>query len=116
MHICRLLATVAERLARRANTFPSRPVLGSFVVMLVGVNLAFMAYGVVYTAATRWSGAATSIVCPWPWPSAKVYDPQGLYERSGAPGPYSAGIWSRWESAQPQGPPTGESRGYPRSC
>jgi hypothetical protein len=80
-------------------------VLASFVVMLVGVNLAFVAYGIVYTAVTRWSGAATAVVCPWPWPSAKVYDPQGFYEKSGAPGPFSEGIWSSWESAQPDGRP-----------
>ena len=97
---------VAERLARRAGILPTRPVLGSFLTMLVGVNLAFMTYGVVYTAVTRWSGAATSIVCPWPWPSAKVYDPQGFYEQSGAPGPFSEGIWSTWESAQPSGRPS----------
>ena len=83
--------TVAERLARRAGLLPTRPVLGSFLTMLVGVNLAFMTYGVVYTAVTRWSGAATSTVCPWPWPSAKVYDPQGFYEQSGVPGPFSEG-------------------------
>jgi hypothetical protein len=98
--------TVAERLARRAGILPTRPVLGSFLTMLVGVNLAFMTYGVVYTAVTRWSGAATSIVCPWPWQSAKVYDPQGFYEQSGASGPFSEGIWSTWESAQPSGRPS----------
>lgn len=97
--------TVAEKLARRAKIFAGRPVLGSFVVMLVGVNLAFMTYGLVYTAVTRWSGAATSVVCWWPWPSAKIYDLQGFYEQAGAPGPYSAGIWSTWESAQPHGCP-----------
>jgi len=95
--------TVAERLARRARLLPTRPVLGSFLTMLVGVNLAFITYGVVYTAVTRWSGAATSVVCPWPWPSAKVYDPQGFYEQRGSPGPFSEGIWSTWESAQPSG-------------
>src|SRR5271163_3516290 len=98
--------TVAERLAHRAGLLPTRPVLGSFLTMLIGVNLAFMTYGVVYTAVTLWCGAATSIVCPWPWPSAKVYDPQGFYERSGAPGPFSEGIWSTWESAQPSGRPS----------
>ena len=96
--------TVAERLARRANILPSSArssPLGSVRRHgFVGVNVAaFMAYGLVYTAVTRWSGAATSVVCPWPWPSAKVYDPQGFYERNGAPGPYSEGIWSTWESA-----------------
>ncbi|MGO8936714.1 MAG: hypothetical protein ACLP3C_34230 [Mycobacterium sp.] len=40
--------------------------------MLVGVNLAFMAYGLVYAAVTRWSGAATSVVCPWPWPRRRA--------------------------------------------
>src|SRR5208282_6212270 len=48
--------TVAEKLAQRAKVFPRRPTLGSFVVMLVVVNLAFMIYGMTYTAVTRWSG------------------------------------------------------------
>jgi hypothetical protein len=56
---------------------------------LVVVNLAFMIYGVAYTAVIRSSGAATSVVCPWPYPSAKIYDPQGFYEQSGQPGLYS---------------------------
>ena len=97
--------TVAEKLARRAGIFKHRPALGSFAVMLVVVNLAFMIYGLTYTAIIRWSGAATSVVCPWPWPSAKIYDPQGFYERSGQPGPYSEGKWSTWMSAQPSGRP-----------
>jgi Spirocyclase AveC-like len=97
--------TVAEKLAQRAKISPRRPALGSFAVMLVVVNLAFMIYGVTYTAVTRWSGAATSVVCPWPYPSAKIYDPQGFYERSGQPGPYSAGKWSTWMSGQPNGRP-----------
>jgi hypothetical protein len=45
------------------------------------------------------TGLATAAV--WPWPSAKVYDLQGFYERPGTPGPYSAGIWSRWEAVNP---------------
>lgn len=97
--------TMGEKLAQRLKIWPGRPVLASFIVMMVGVNLAFMAYGIVYTGVTRWSGAATAVVCPWPWPSAKVYDPQGFYEKSGAPGPFSEGIWSTWESAQPNGRP-----------
>src|ERR1700753_3305299 len=48
--------TVAERLARRADILASRAALGSFVVMRVSVNLAFMTYGLVYTGVTRWSG------------------------------------------------------------
>lgn len=97
--------TLAEKLARRVGIFVRRPALGTFVVMLIVVNLAFMIYGVTYTAITRWSGAATSVVCPWPWPSTKIYDPQGFYEQSGQPGPYSEGKWSTWMSAQPGGRP-----------
>ncbi|OBK17630.1 spirocyclase AveC family protein [Mycobacterium asiaticum] len=96
---------IAEKLAQRTNILPRRPSLGSFVVMLLVVNLAFIVYGVAYTAVTRWSGAATSVICPWPYPSAKIYDPQGFYEKSGQPGPYSVGKWSTRMSAQPEGRP-----------
>ena len=54
--------------------------------------------------------SATSVACPWPFPEAKVYDPNGYYERSGQPGPYFAGIWSGWESGQPNGRPGRLSR------
>jgi hypothetical protein len=73
--------------------------------LVVVVNLAFMTYGIAYTAVTRWSGAVTSVVCPWPYPSAKIYDPQGFHDRSCQPGPYSAGKWSTWMSGQPDGRP-----------
>ncbi|BBX95433.1 ABC transporter substrate-binding protein [Mycobacterium lacus] len=56
-------------------------------------------------AVIKWTKTATSVACPWPYPEAKVYDPQGFYERNGQPGPYSAGIWSTWMSAQPHGRP-----------
>src|ERR1700753_2323187 len=45
--------TVAERLARRAGLLPTRPVVGSVLTMLIGVDLAFMTYGLVYTAVSR---------------------------------------------------------------
>ena len=51
------------------------------------------------------TGAASSVACPWPFPEAKVYDPQGSYEKAGQPGPYFPGIWSGWESGQPDGRP-----------
>jgi hypothetical protein len=108
---------VAERMALRLTGMQTRPVLATFVVMVVVVNLAFMTYGLMYTSITRWSGAATSVVCPWPWSSAKVYDPQRFYEQRGAPGPYSSGIWSTWESAQPDGRPSVVApKGPSQSC
>ena len=97
--------TVAEKLASRVRLFPSRPVLGGFLVMLVIVNVAYLVYGAAFTA-IKWSGAATSVACPWPYPDAKVFDPQGYYEKNGQQGPFSAGIWSTWMSGQPDGRPT----------
>ena len=96
--------SVAEKLAAKARLFPSRPVLGSFLVMFVIINVAYFAYGG-WFAIIKASGAATSVACPWPYPEAKVYDPQGFYEKAGAVGPYSAGIWSTWASGQPDGRP-----------
>ncbi|HZU47775.1 MAG TPA: spirocyclase AveC family protein [Mycobacterium sp.] len=96
--------TVAEKLAQRARIFAGRPTLGMFVVMLVIINVAYFGYGLSF-AVVKWTRAATSVACPWPYPEAKVYDPQGFYERNGQPGPYSVGIWSTWMSGQPHGRP-----------
>jgi hypothetical protein len=92
--------TVAEKLAQRVQAFRGRPALGSFVVMFLILNACyFFIYGGSF-AIIRASGAATSVACPYPFPTAKVYDPQGYYEKAGQPGPYSAGIWDGWETAQ----------------
>jgi hypothetical protein len=96
--------TVAEKLAQRARIFVSRPALGMFVVMFVIINLAYFAYGTGF-AIIKWTKTATSVACPWPYPEAKVYDPQGFYEENGQQGPYSVGIWSTWMSMQPDGRP-----------
>jgi hypothetical protein len=96
--------TVAEKLAQRVRLFPSRPALGSFLVMCVIVNVAYLMYGAAFTA-IKWSKTATSVACPWPYPDAKVFDPQGFYEKNGQQGPYSVGIWSTWMSGQPHGRP-----------
>ena len=92
--------TVAEKLSQRVRAFHGRPVLGTFVVMFLILNAAYLfLYGGSF-AIIRGSGAATSVACPWPFPEAKVYDPQGYYEKAGQPGPYSAGIWDGWETGQ----------------
>jgi len=96
--------TQAEKLAQRVRPFfRGRPALGAFAVMFVIVNVAYFCYGAGF-AIIRDTKAATSVACPWPFPEAKVYDPQGFYEKAGQPGPYSAGIWDGWESAQPGRP------------
>ena len=95
----------AEKLAQRVRAFRGRPVLGTFLVMFVIINVAyFFAYGGGY-AAIKWSKAATSVACPWPFPEAKVYDPNAFYEENGQEGPYFPGIWSEWQSGQPDGRP-----------
>lgn len=91
--------TQAERLAQRIRGFRQRPALGTFLVMFAVVNVAYFAYGAEF-ALIRASKAATSVACPWPFPEAKVYDPNGFYEEEGQPGPYFPGIWSEWPSAQ----------------
>jgi hypothetical protein len=96
--------TVSEKLAQRVRLFRSRPALGSFLVMLVIINVAYLMYGAAFTA-MKWSRVSTSVACPWPYPDAKVFDPQGFYEENGQKGPYSAGIWSTWMSGQPDGRP-----------
>jgi Spirocyclase AveC-like len=89
----------AEKLAHRVRVFRSRPALGTFVVMFAIVNVAYFAYGAGF-AIIRATKAATSVACPWPFPEAKVYDPNGFYEEAGQPGPYFPGIWAGWPSAQ----------------
>jgi uncharacterized protein DUF5135 len=96
--------TVAEKLAQRARIFPSRPTVGMFLVMFVIINVAYFGYGLGF-AVVKWTKAATSVACPWPYPEVKIYDPQGFYEKNGQPGPYSVGIWSTWMSGQPHGRP-----------
>jgi Spirocyclase AveC-like len=73
--------------------------------MFAIINVAYFCYGAGY-AIIRDTKVATSVACPWPFPEAKVYDPNGFYQAHGQPGPYSSGIWSGWESAQPNGRPS----------
>jgi hypothetical protein len=91
--------TEAEKLAMRIRwrVFRGRPATATFAVMFAILMVAYSLYGLGY-AVIRWSGAATSVACPYPYPDAKVYDPQGFYAKAGQPGPYFGGIWNGWES------------------
>lgn len=112
---------VAEKLAARAKLFPSKPVLGTFLVMFFIINIAYFAYGS-WFAAIKASGLATAVACPWPYPEAKVYDPQGYFEKEGAEGPFSVGKWATWQSGLPDGrpevqpPPPGEGDCAPENA
>jgi hypothetical protein len=96
--------TQAEKLAQRFRWLPNRPALGTFLMMFAILNVAYFVYGGAF-AAIRASKLATAVACPWPYPEARVYDPQGFYEREGQPGPYFEGHWNTWMSAQPNGRP-----------
>jgi hypothetical protein len=96
--------TQAEKLAQRFRWLPTRPALGTFLMMFAILNVAYFAYGAGF-GAIRASGIASAVACPYPYPEAKVYDPQGYYEREGQPGPYFEGHWNTWMTAQPNGRP-----------
>jgi hypothetical protein len=96
--------TVAEKLTHRIRAFRGRPALGTFIVMFAILNVAYLCYGGAF-AIIRWTKSATSVACPYPFPEAKVYDPNGFYAKAGQPGPYFAGNWSGWMSAQSGGRP-----------
>jgi len=106
--------TQAEKLAQRLRWFHTRPALATFLVMAGILNVAYFFYGAGF-GAIRMSKLATSVACPWPFPEAKVYDPNGFYEKEGQPGPFFEGHWNGWISAQPSGlpqvePPQGGGR------
>jgi len=96
--------TQAEKLAQRLRWFRTRPTLATFLVMAAILNFAYFFYGAGF-GAIRASKLATAVACPWPFPEAKTYDPNGFYEKAGQPGPFSEGHWNGWMSAQPAGRP-----------
>jgi len=96
--------TQAEKLAQRVRAFRGRPVLGAFLVMTVIINVGYFVYGAGF-GVLKWTKTSDVVACPYPFPEAKVWDPNGFYEEAGQPGPYFPGIWSAWQSAQPDGRP-----------
>lgn len=96
--------TVAEKLSQRFKLYKTRPALATFLVMFGILNVAYFMYGAGF-GLIRASGLATAVACPYPYPEAKVYDPQGYWEREGEPGPYFEGYWNTWMTAQPAGRP-----------
>ena len=68
--------------------------------MALILNVCYVVFFGIPFGIIRASGAATSVACPYPFPEAKVYDPQGLYEKAGQPGPYFGGLMDGWETGQ----------------
>ncbi|WP_280260829.1 spirocyclase AveC family protein [Nocardia abscessus] len=94
----------AEKIARRFSLHARRPGLATFLVMAVALNVAMFSFSTSFWA-VRASGAASTVACPWPYPTAQTWDPHGRYEAQGAPGPFTAGAASTWQVGQPDGRP-----------
>lgn len=97
--------TVAEKMSQRLRFLQTKPALATFLVMFGILNISYFMYGAAF-ATIRASGLATSVACPYPYPEAKVYDPQGYYERNGTPGPFFEGKGSTYLTGQPNGRPS----------
>lgn len=97
--------TQAEKIAQRLKLHATRPATATFLVMAVIVNIAMVCFSTSFWL-VRVTGLANEVACPWPYPDAKVWDPHGLYEEQGHPGPFTDGAASTWLSMQPDGRPT----------
>ncbi len=107
--------TQAEKLAQRVRWFHNRPALGTFLVMCVIVNLAYVGYAGAF-GIVRAAKLANSVACPYPFEEMKVYDPQARYEAEGQLGPYFPGIWAGWPSGQPDGRPESVTPSADQTC
>lgn len=107
--------TQAEKLAQNLRLYSRRPALATFVVMFSILNFSYLTYGSAF-ALFKFTHFSTVVACPWPFPEAKVYDPQGYYEREGQSGPYFVGKWATWASGQPEGRPVNIEAGPSARC
>lgn len=96
--------TQAEKVAQRFKIYAKRPTMATFLVMAVTLNVCFITFSSSFWL-VRVTGAASSVACPWPYPASQVWDPHGLYEEQGHPGPFTAGAASGWLSGQLDGRP-----------
>jgi hypothetical protein len=88
--------TWSETVARRTKIFAGRPYVGAFVIAWLMMSVVYVGYGLSF-GLIRATGIATETAQHWRYPEAKVFDPQGYYERNGEPGPFTIGTWAGWE-------------------
>ena len=92
-------------MAQRMPLHGRHPALANFLVMAIVVNIAMISFSSTFWL-VRATNAASNVACPWPYPTAKTWDPRGDYQAEGAPGPFTSGKASSWLIAQPRGRPT----------
>lgn len=95
----------ADKMAQRMPLHGRHPMLATFLVMAIVVNIAMIIFSSTFWL-VRATNAASNVACPWPYPTAKTWDPRGDYQAEGAPGPFTSGKASSWLIAQPGGRPT----------
>jgi hypothetical protein len=85
---------IAARFAARTpgGLFSRRRCLAEILVAIVLIDTVFTLY-IGFYAVLRVAGQEDTISGHWHFPSIKVYDPDGLAERSGVPGPFFEGVW-----------------------
>jgi hypothetical protein len=88
--------TWSETVARRTKIFANRPYIGAFVIAWAVMSVVYIGYGLSF-GIIRATGIATSTAQHWRYPEAKVFDPQGYYQRDGETGPFMIGTWAGWE-------------------
>jgi Spirocyclase AveC-like len=77
--------TIHGRAARRLRSFRRFPRLTEVAVAWSIVALAYVVC-LLGMGALRFTGQVDSVARPWPYQDTQVYDPDGLYEKAGAPG------------------------------
>lgn len=82
--------TVCGRFVERYRTLQRRPKLAEGVLATAVLTLSYL---VGIGACAKMKQHATQPAKPWPFQEAKTYDPTGLYERAGEPGPFYKGSW-----------------------
>lgn len=78
--------TINERMARRLRVFQQFPRLGTHVVAIGLLSLAYIGYFGVF-GVVRLTHSATAVAQPWTYLDTKVYDPHCDYAANGEPGP-----------------------------
>ncbi|MCW3013454.1 MAG: hypothetical protein JWO02_546 [Solirubrobacterales bacterium] len=77
--------TIHGRAARRLRTFRRLPRLTEFAVAWSVIALAYTV-ALIGMGTLRVTGQTDKVAKPWPYEDTQVYDPDGLYEKLGAPG------------------------------
>jgi hypothetical protein len=83
--------TAAHQIARRLPTFGRVPRLTEVVAAWAILASAYAVCLGTSTLVFRILTTPHSLARPWPYPDTKVWDPDGLYQKAGEPGPYRHG-------------------------